>query len=164
MGGLLLPPVVGQAQDAREHGIGLLIVQADLYVVLHAQIAEQADVLKRAGDAHAVDLHGGLAGGIHAVQQDGAPGGLVYLGQQIEYRGLARAVGTDESRDLGAPNGQVEIVHRPQAAEVDAQMAAFQDGRFVDIPFGDDGVAGHGHHLGLVKFLSHQRWPPSVWE
>ena len=95
-----------------------------------------------------VDLDGGLARGVLAVQQDGAPGGLVDLGEQVEHRGLASAVGADEAGDLSAAYGQVEVVHRPQAAEVDAQVAALQDGGLVDVPLGDDGVAGDGDHFG----------------
>ena len=70
-----------------------------------------------------VDLGGGHAVGVLAVEQDGAPGGLVHLGQQVEHRGLARAVGADEAGDLGAADGEVEVIDSGQAAEVDAQVA-----------------------------------------
>ena len=94
------------------------------------------------------------------VQQDGAPGGLIDLGEQVKHRGLACAVGPDESGDLRAANGQVEVVHRLQAAEVDAQMAALQNGGLIDVPLGDDRMAGHRHHLTLFKFLSHSTAAP----
>ena len=44
-------------------------------------------------------------------------------------------------------DGQVEVLHGLQAAELDAQVARFQHGALVHIPLGDDAVAGHGHHL-----------------
>ena len=95
-------------------------MQADLHIVLHGQVVEQPDVLEGAGDAHAVDLGGVFAVGVDAVQQDGAPGGLIDLGEQVEHRGLARAVGADEAGDLGAAHGDIELVDSGEAAEVDA--------------------------------------------
>ena len=99
-------------------------MQADLHVVLHRQVVEQPDILEGAGDAHSVDLGGGLTRGVQPVQQDSAPGGLIDLGEQVKHCGLACAVWPDKSSDLRAANGQVEVVHRLQAAEIDAQMAA----------------------------------------
>ena len=51
VGGLFLPPVFGKTQDAGGDGVGLLIMQADLDVVLYGQVVEQADVLEGPGDA-----------------------------------------------------------------------------------------------------------------
>ena len=71
-------------------------MQADLHVVLHTQVGKQADVLEGAGDAGPVDLGSAHAVGVLAIEQDGAPGGLIHLGEQVEHRGLARAVGADK--------------------------------------------------------------------
>ena len=84
-----------------------------------------------------VGLSGGHAGGVQAVQQDGAASGLIHLGQQVEHGGLARAVGADETGDLGAADGQVEVIHGGQAAEVDAQVAGLQNGALVNVPLRD---------------------------
>ena len=51
------------------------------------------------------------------IQQDGAVSGLIHLGQQVEHRGLARAVGADETGDLRPADGEVEVIHGLQAAE-----------------------------------------------
>ena len=116
----LLPPVGGQAEDAAEGAVFGVFVEARLHVVLHRQVAEEPDVLEGAGHAHVADLDGGLPRRVPAVDHDGAPGGLVDLGQKVEHRGLPRAVGADEARDLRAANGHVEVVHRREAPEVDA--------------------------------------------
>ena len=80
MGNPLLLPVPGQTEHPLEGAIFDVIVEADLHIVLHAEVGEQPDVLEGTGDPHAVDLDRGLAGGVYAVEQDGAPGGLINLG------------------------------------------------------------------------------------
>ena len=92
------------------------------------------------------------------------PGGLIDLGQQVEDGGFAGAVGADEAGDLRPADGEVEVIHRPQAAEVDAQVAALQNGGFVDVPLRNDGMAGNRDHLALFKFLTHRGLPPFFWE
>ena len=133
----LATPVGGRAQDAGERGVGLGVVQAHLDVVLDRHGVEQADVLERAGDAHAVDLVDGLAAGVVAVEQDGAARGRVHLGEQIEDRGLAGAVGADKDLyDLGLADGEVEIIDRLEAAEIDAQVQRLQNGSLLDVALG----------------------------
>ena len=128
-------------------------MQAQLHVVLHAQVGKQADVLEGAGDARLVHLDGVHVVGVHAVHQDGAPGRLIHFGQQIEHRSLARTVWADEAGDLGAAD--VEVLYRRQAAEVDAQVAALQNGAFIDVPLRD--LVGAGYRDQLDRFL----WRPT---
>ena len=71
---------------------------------------------KNSYPTHVADLDGGLPRCVPAVNHDGAPGGLVDLGQKVEHRGLPRAVGADEARDLRAANGHVEVVHTKYSA------------------------------------------------
>ena len=159
---LLLLPVGGQAEDAGEHAVLDLVVKADAHVFLHRHVAEEADVLERAGDAQLVGLHGVHAGGVLAVEDDHAGGGLVDLGQEVKHRGLARAVGADEAGDLGLADGEVEVLHGLQAAELHAQVAGFQHGALVHIPLRDDGMAGDGHHSGVglpLLLLGHAASP-----
>ena len=156
----LLLPVARQAEDAGEHAVGHLVVKADAHIVLHAHVAKEADVLEGAGHAQFVGLHGVHAGGVLAVDHDGAGGGLVDLGQQVEHRGLARAVGADEAGDLGLADGEVEVLHGLEAAELDAQMPRFQHGQLVHIALGHDAVAGEGHHFGGRSALRHAASPP----
>ena len=70
----------------------------------------------------------------------------------------------DEAGDLRSTDGEVEVIHRPQAAEFDAQVAALQNGGFVDVPLRNDGMAGNRDHLALFKFLTHRGLPPFFWE
>lgn len=54
----LPPPVFRQAQDRRRGAVLHLIVQSNQDVVQHAQLAEQADILEGAGNAHVIHLNG----------------------------------------------------------------------------------------------------------
>ena len=177
VGGLfLLLPVAGQAQQGLGQVVVHGLVQAYLDVVDDGQVLEQADVLEGAGHAHPVDLVGLFAGGGHAVQQDGAPAGLVDVGQQVKDGGLARAVGADQAGDLVAADHQVEVVHRGQAAKVDAQAPDVQHRALVHVPLGQKaargdavqagvkgGVAAGGGRLGggLLFGITHGMFPPS---
>ena len=152
-------------EDAGEHAVLDLVVQADAHVVLHRHVVEQADVLERAGDAQLVGLDGVHARGVLAVDQHRAHRGLVDLGQQVEHGGLARAVGADQAGDLRLADDQVEILNGLQAAEFDAQVARLQNGGAVVVALGNDALAGRGHHLGvqkplLVLGLRHSAAPP----
>ncbi len=104
------------------------------HVVLHAHGVEQADVLEGTGHAGPVHLSGGHVVGVLPVQKDGAVRRLIHLREQVEDRRLARAVGADESRDLRAADGEVEVLHGLQAAELNAQVDALQDGAFCQCP------------------------------
>ena len=100
------------------------------------------------------------------VDQDSAAGGFIHLGQQVEDRGLSGAVGADQTGDLGLADGQVEIVHGLQAAELNAQVAGFQDRDLIHVPFRNDRMGGNRHHfcIGPVPsdFFRHAASPPGV--
>ena len=158
----LAPPIRRRAQDARERGVRLGVVQTDLYVLLHRHGVEQADILKRTGDAHAVDLVDRLAARVVTVEQNRPARGRIHFGEQVEHRGLACAVGSDKASDLGLADGEVEVVDRLQTAEVDTEMQGLQDGGGVDVALGHDGMARHRHHLATFKLeFRHRRPPPS---
>ena len=157
---LFVLPVAGKTEDAADGGILLGIVQADFDVVLNGQVGEQADILEGTGDTCAVHLHGVHAGSFLAVEKDGAVGGLVYLGQQVEDGGLACAVGADQTGDFGLTDGQVEIINRLQAAELDAQVARFKYGSCVKIALRNDTRAGDRNHFLLL--ITHACAPPSL--
>ena len=113
-------------------------MQAYLDVVDDAQFLEQTDVLEGTGHTHAVDLIGLFARRRHAVDQDGAPGGLVNVGEQVEHGGLTGTVGADQTGDLVAADHQVEAVHGGQAAEVDAQFTDVEDRLFILVAVGQE--------------------------
>ena len=165
MGGLLVLPVRRQTQHALKTGVALLVVQADLYVVLHRHGVKQADVLEGTGDTHAVNLVDGLARGVLAVEQDGAVRGLVHLGKQVEDRGLAGAVGANQTGDLGLADGQAKVVDRLEAAELNTQVDTLESRAMAQVAIGNDGARRIRDHLALVelKLTGHRLSPPS-WE
>ena len=124
-------------------------------VFLHGQVIEQTDVLESTGNTGAVYLRGIHFVGILAIQQDGAVGGLINLGQQVEDSGFARAVGADQTGDLRPADHQVEIVHGLQTAEGNAQIDAVQNGTLVNITLRDHCAGGDGN-----QFAEHIRLPP----
>ena len=136
-------PVVGQPHQGGGQIVLHGLVQAHLDVVDDAQFLEQTDVLEGTGHTHAVDLIGLFARRRHAVDQDGAAGGLVNVGEQVEHGGLTGTVGADQTGDLVAADHQVEAVHSGQAAEVDAQLPHVQNGLFVLIAVGQEAAGGH---------------------
>ncbi len=84
-----------------------------------------------------------MPGGGHPIDQDGAAGGLVNVGEQVEHGGLTGTVGADQTGDLVAADHQVEAVHGGQAAEVDAQLPHVQNGLFVLVAVGQEAAGGH---------------------
>ena len=87
-------------------------------VVLHAQLAETGGCSGTCGRCPArLTCAVFMPCGVFAVEQDGAVGGLIDLGEQVEDRRLAGAVRADEAGDLGAADGHVEVVDRFQTAE-----------------------------------------------
>ena len=155
---LLFLPVVGQADQRRCQIVLHGLVQAHLDVIDDAQFLEQADVLEGTGHAHAVDLIGLFAGGGHTIDQDGAAGGLVDVGQQVEHGGLTGTVGADQTGDFVAADHQVEAIHGGQTAEVDAQLTHVQNGLFVHVAVGQKAAGGHTVQLSLV--FTHGLCPP----
>ena len=134
----LPPPVFRQAQDRRRGAVLHLIVQSNQDVVQHTQLAEQADILEGAGNAHVIHLNGGLPCRIHAVEQDGAARRLIDLREQVEDRGFAGAVRADQAGDLCAADGEVEVADGGQAAKINAEMARFQDRRHSNVALRND--------------------------
>ena len=134
-GDVLLPRIPGEMQDTARQPVAHRVVHGHHQVLRHRQIIEQPDVLERPGDTGLVYLCGGHAVGVLAIQQDSARCGLIHLRQQVEHRGLARAVGADQPRDLRPADGQIEVLHRLQPAEGHAQPHALQHRGLVDVPF-----------------------------
>ena len=150
---LFLLPIARQTQNGLEQRVAHGIVQTDLDVILDGQLVEQTDVLEGTGDAHAVDLDGGLARAVHAVDDDRAARGLIDAGQQVEDRGLACTVRADQTCDLRPADGQIKVVHGAQTAEVDAKMDALEDRVRADVALRNDGIARNGDHFALHEAM-----------
>ena len=102
------------------------VVQADHHVLQRRHLAEQLHVLERARDARQRDVddvrpttdwpaNASLPGGRH-----------VDAGQHVHHRALARAVRPDQAVDRAAPDDQVDVVERLQAAELHQHLARLQ--------------------------------------
>ena len=135
------------------------MVHTHLHIVQRGHVGKQADILEGTGNAQTVDLVGGHSLDIDAVNQHGAPGGLVHAGEQVENGGLARAVGADQAGNLGRANGDIEAVHGGQAAEVNAEVAHIQHGLLVLVLLPEQ---VHGRNLDdFLAVLIHWFPPPS---
>ena len=66
-------------------------MQANLNVFFYRQLTEQADILEGTGDTGLIHLNGIHAGGLIAVQQDGALVACIHAAQHIQHGGFARA-------------------------------------------------------------------------
>ncbi|MPN37712.1 hypothetical protein SDC9_185232 [bioreactor metagenome] len=159
MGPLFFLPIAGQAQDGLPQGVARSIVQPNLHVVFHRKGFKKPDVLEGSGNAHLIELVGLFARRILAIQQDGAAGRGIYVGDQVKHSGFARTVGTNQAGNFRATDGKVEIVHGAQTAEINAQMPDIQNGELTNIPFGNKSRAGntnqfiHWNHLpSLLSF------------
>ena len=87
-------------------------VQAHLDVVEHRHVAEQAQVLERASQTHARNLVGRHADNLTARKHDGAALGRDDARENIQQRGLARTVRSDQRMHMAGANLDVDIVGR----------------------------------------------------
>ena len=136
-------------------------MHTNLNVILCRHIRKQADILEGTGNTHPVDLSCVHALGINTLQQNGAAGGLIHAGQQIEDSCFTGAVGADQTGDLGRANGDIKAVNSSQAAKIDAKIPHIQHRELVSILFTKEAIGGNlNHFLGI---LTHQIPPPSSW-
>ena len=124
----LLLPVLFGTEDGVRHAVGRVALHGRLDVLDDSHLFEQADVLKRAGNARMDDLMRFFAVHPLTAEVERTLGGFVDAGNEVENRRLARAVGADEPDQLGLANFHVEVIHGFQAAELDAEMLCFQYG------------------------------------
>ena len=135
-----------------------VVVHTHLHIVQHGHIRKQADILESTGNAQLIDLVDRHALDINAVDQNTAPGGLIDAGEQVEDGGLARAVGADEAGNLGWADGDIEVIHGGQSAEVNAQVPDVQHRLLALVLLTDKGNGGHlQNFLGI---LIHWKLPP----
>ena len=160
----LLAPVLRQAEHCRTERVFRLVVKADENVVEHRQIAEQADILEGSGNAHLVDLNGGLPCCVHAVEQYGTARRLIDLGKKVKNGRLTRAVRADQTGDLSSANGEVEVADSRQTTKVNTEVARFENRRQRNVAFGDDVGCGNRNKLCLGSFSSaHCQLPPYLF-
>ena len=114
--GLRLAELAG-SEDGVEPGVLRADVVGGLDVLKDRHLLKEADVLERPGDPERGDAIGGEPGGRGAVDVDRALGRDVDPGDEVEDRGLARAVGPDEPDKLLGQDRDVEVGDRRQPAE-----------------------------------------------
>ena len=158
-------PVPRKTQNSRKHIVPDLVVKADPHVFFHRHFIKEADVLEGAGNAEPGGLNNAHTVQVLAVHQHRSGSGFVYFGQQVKHGCLAHAVGADQAGDLGFHDGQIEIVHSLQAAELNPEMTGFQNRNLIHIPFRNDGMRGHRHHFCVAAVLfdvRHYASPPET--
>src|SRR5262249_28115752 len=96
------------------------------HVVEHRHLPEEADILKRAGNPRRGDGRRLLVGKVDAVEANAARVGAVDTGDQIEDRGLARAIGTNESEDRPLGDGKSDSGDGFDAAEAFAHAVELE--------------------------------------
>ena len=119
-------------------GIGLgADIGADHDIVGDRHAQERAHDLEGAADAGLAELMRLAAGHLAPVEQNFAGTGPQESVQQVEHRGLAGAVGADDSKDLVSSQLEADFLHGLQSAEGARQVANFEDD-----------IAGSGGSLG----------------
>src|SRR6267378_712198 len=69
-----------------------------------------------------------IAGDVLAAVEDGSGGRQEELGQQIEHRGLAGAIGADQPMNAALPDFEADLVHGHETAELPGKLPGFEDG------------------------------------
>ena len=153
---LLLPPHAGEQRA--EHAFARLHGGTEEHVVEHGQTAHHLGQLEGADHAHARHFFGLHVGHVLAVELPGAGVRRIEAGHQVEERGFAGAVRSDQRGDAVPFDFEVAHVHGGHAAEFAGHVVGHEDrvglvharlvfdefqivGDFVAIGGGDEGLA-----------------------
>src|SRR5690606_13161410 len=117
-----------EAEQGGEHARPRAPERPEQDVVEERRVEQQVRVLERARDAAAAVVEGARPGEVHAAEPDGARRGPLEAGDQVERRGLAGAVGTDEPEDLAGSDREAEVADGLQAPEALAEALDLQQG------------------------------------
>src|SRR5258708_2394426 len=100
---------------------------SDLDVLQHREIAEDADVLERSGQTEPRDAMRLESENLRAADADRAGVRMRRAAQRVQQRGLAGAVGADDSLHDAAGHVEIDAVERDQAAEAPRHAARADD-------------------------------------
>ena len=103
-----------------------LAVPPDHDVLQHGQPVEQRHVLERAGDAQVGDQMPRRRQNRYALEPDFALARLIQAAEAIEQRGLAGAIGADQSEDLSLLDIEGYVVEGNHAAKADRHATHVQ--------------------------------------
>src|SRR6185503_14074798 len=90
--------------------------------------AEQLGDLERAADTPGSELAWRAGIDALAAQEDLPAAGHQVAGEQVDRRGLAGAVRTDQAHQLALPHDKIEVAHGDDAAEALAEVTCFDQG------------------------------------
>ena len=106
--------------------VALLLLQGNADVVEHAQFREHRRDLERSHHALAGNRRRLHPGDVFTVEINATGGRWQVFGQQVEHRGLACAVGSDQGVNVAAVDIEVDLVHSGKALELAGQVAGLQ--------------------------------------
>ena len=109
-------------KEISEYACRFVTVAADHDVLEHAHAEENLQVLERARQAAARELFRRKRGHLLPGKANAAGSGQVQAGDEIEQRGLAGAVRTDDREDETGRHRQAHVIDRTHAAEGDRQV------------------------------------------
>src|SRR5262249_34461901 len=104
-------------------------VSADHGVFERAHVAEQADILESARDSPCRDFVRLGSGQTCGVERTLAAVWRIDAGEDVEQRGLARSVGSDQPENLAAPDRDGDLRQGAQAAEALRNGGGYEQGR-----------------------------------
>ena len=100
-----------------EEAVAKPAVLGDADIVEHRHVVPQPNVLKGAGNPQSRDLVRLEAGSRFAADTNLPLAWLVEAADQVEDRGLAGAIGSDQSDQFAVIEGDAEVADRRQATE-----------------------------------------------
>src|SRR5260221_473669 len=115
-------------ENCTDHSCTRARVAPDHHVLERRQIGEQADVLEGARDARDRDPIGREPGDALSIEKKQPLIRRVNAGEQVEQRGLARPVRSDQSKDLAARDRERNVLQRADAAEALRNVLDLQQG------------------------------------
>ena len=127
----LLAAVARRRQDRVEKSGAHLRMQADLNILERGHLAEQLEVLKGATNSSACALGRRMLRDIPRAKAQRPAADPIHSGNQIEQRGLAGAVGSDQAVHACAARREVNGIDGQQAAEASAHAARLEQPRAI---------------------------------
>src|SRR2546425_8768769 len=127
-GGQLLAPGGGPPDRVEQEVPAHLQQPARHEVVEHAHALEERDVLEGARHPELGHVGRRQPRAVAALEEDAALVGMVEAADDVEQRGLARAVGPDDGEDLPALDVQAHAAQREQSAKAHADPLHLEQG------------------------------------
>ena len=95
----------------------MMVMKTNLYIVKHAQLLEQTDILEGSRDACLIDLDCLVTGNVLSIQQNPSAIRLVHARQKVENSRFTSAVRSDQAVELSFFYRDAEIIDRFQTAK-----------------------------------------------